>query len=516
MSYPTNKQISLDVYNNSIVYFNAKQGDAGSRYVEITCTENGKKIVIDKDSAKAYIKFKKADGKYGLNYAEVLSNGNIYFELTQQMLAVSGRARFDVILADAIGELIFNEDSGQIKVTDISIISTICFYVNVLSSTVDDTLIESANEFSGLTNAIAGNIALEKEVRDAEADRQEAEKQREADELIRQGNEEERITTFEKNEETRKDTFEANESERSNTFSDNESTRQSTFETNESERGTTFSNNESTRTSTFEASETERGITFSNNESTRQSTFEASESTRTSTFEASQTERSNTFSNNESTRQSTFEANESERTKIFNENEAKRQDNITGEEYRKANEIKRQDNITGEEYRKANEEARQKVFGKETDTVTDGTMYGVMNETIKLIGEGNSVIEETQVLLGTQDDEAGTNTLYGIKKELEATISESDKVSKRAEEAAQKCEDVVAGTGIVFTSDIVNNLTTTEEGKVLDATQGTELFAMITALQETIANMPQVYTGTTDPDNSLGNNGDYYLKLLEE
>ena len=68
----------------------------------------------------------------------------------------------------------------------------------------------------------------------------------------------------------------------------------------------------------------------------------------------------------------------------------------------------------------------------------------------------------------------------------------------------------------MYVEDIANNLTTTETGKVLDATQGKELLAMITALQESIVNMPKVHTGTTDPDNALGNNGDYYLKLLEE
>ena len=408
MSYPTKKQISLDIYNNNIVYFNAKQGDAGSRYVEITCTENGKKIVIDQESAQAYIKFKKPDGKYGLNHAEVLSNGCIYFELTQQMLAVSGRAQFDVLLFDSVGEFDFNEETGQIKVTDLCLLSTISFYVNVLSSTVDDTLIESSNEFSALTTTIAQSIATEKLIQENESERQENETDRQEKEAQRQDN----IT--------------------------------------------------------------------------------------------------------------------GEAYRIANENiriqeELKRQDNITGEAYRIANEniriqeeLKRQDNITGEAYRIANEAERQRIFGKETDSVDDETMYGVMNSTKQLIEEGNDVIEETQSLLGTKDDSSDVDTLYGIQKALQESVVDGDKAVQRANEAAQKCEDVASGTGIVFTTDIANNLTTTETGKVLDATQGTELLAMINALQETISNMPKVYSGANDPDNSMGNNGDYYLKLLTE
>lgn len=40
------------------------------------------------------------------------------------------------------------------------------------------------------------------------------------------------------------------------------------------------------------------------------------------------------------------------------------------------------------------------------------------------------------------------------------------------------------------------------------------LEVLLTQLQEKLNAMPQVHIGTTDPDSSLGNNGDYYLKLL--
>ena len=211
-----------------------------------------------------------------------------------------------------------------------------------------------------------------------------------------------------------------------------------------------------------------------------------------------------TFKKNEADRKSTFEASEESRKTAFEENEKKYQSAF------ESSEASRETTFNN------NEKERQRVFGIETDTAENGTMYGVMNSTKQLIEEGNAVIEETQELLGTKDDDSEVDTLYGIQKALQKSIKDSDAAEQRATEAAQKCEDVVAGTGIVFATDIANNLTTTETGKVLDATQGTELLSMITSLQQTIANMPKVHTGTTDPANTLGNNGDYYLKLLTE
>ena len=171
MSYPTIKKISLDIYNNLIVGFNAKQGDIGSRYVEITATENGKKIVLDAESVKVYIRYKKADGKVGLVNGTVQDDGAIIFEITQQMLAASGRCNFDVILAEATGHI--NVDGkGKLVVTDTSIISTMPFYINVLASSFDDTMIKSSSEFAALSKAISENIALASAVKDAEQERQ--------------------------------------------------------------------------------------------------------------------------------------------------------------------------------------------------------------------------------------------------------------------------------------------------------------------------------------------------------
>ena len=186
MSYPTNQKIVLDIYNNNIVYFNAKQGDTGSRYVEITCTEYGKKIVVDSSSTKAYIEYQKADGTYGLNDVTILSDGNLKVELTQNMLAVSGRCKFDIILAEAIGKIDLDKTSGKLIVTDATVISTMCFYVNVLASAIDHTMIEASNEFNAFVNAISRNIVLEKEM-------QENEKIRNANEETRISNETSRV-----------------------------------------------------------------------------------------------------------------------------------------------------------------------------------------------------------------------------------------------------------------------------------------------------------------------------------
>ena len=443
--------ISLDIYDTTIVSVVAKQYDTSSRFIEAICTENGTKINLDSETFKAIVVCNKPDDTVVVNNATILSNGNVLIELTQQMLAVAGQCSCDLMILAASGEINV-ENETDINMISSYALSTMTFQLNVVPFATSNEIITSTNDFKTFVDAINVSIAVEKDLKNAEALRVEAENKRQdgiTGETFRIANENIRIQE--------------------------ELKRQDNI--------------------------TGEAYRIANENIRIQEELKRQDNVTGEAYRIA----------NELKRQDDVTG---EAYRIANEE--KRQDNITGEAYRIANEEKRQDNITGEAYRIANETERQRIFGKETDSVDNGTMYGVMNSTKQLIEEGNDVIEETQNLLGTKDDSSDVDTLYGIQKALQESVVDGDKAAQRANEAAQKCEDVAAGTGIVFTTDIANNLTTTEIGKVLDATQGTELLAMITALQETIDNMPKVHTGTTDPDNSLGNNGDYYLKLLTE
>lgn len=319
MSYITTNHISLDIYNNSIICVNAKQYDTNARSVEVTCTENGKKIVLVQDEIKAYISCQKPNGQYVYNDATILENGNIQIELTQQMLAEAGKCKVDVMLLDADGEININKNN-ELVLLNSSVLTTMYFYINVLSSTVNHSDIESSNEYNALLHSMSRNVALEKELQENEYGiidengnviqdgRKQAEEKRVAAETVREKQEAERIKTFNDN-----------EANRQSTFTNNEAARQKTFTDNETERSKTFTDNEDKRQSDFKASEEYRSTTFSASETSRSNAFAESESNRKSTFEENEAKRQETFTTNESSRSTTFTESEESRTSVFNE-----------------------------------------------------------------------------------------------------------------------------------------------------------------------------------------------------
>ena len=103
------------------------------------------------------------------------------------------------------------------------------------------------------------------------------------------------------------------EEQRVSTFESNEQERAETFSQNESERDTAFKASEKNRSDTFDANDSRRENTFNTNEQERERTFETNESKRAETFNASESERTNTFESNEQNRQTTFEDNEQRR-----------------------------------------------------------------------------------------------------------------------------------------------------------------------------------------------------------
>lgn len=187
----------------------AKQSDANSRFINVTCTDHGKKVFIDKDYVSAFIRMKKSDGAYVYNNAEVLDDGTVLVTLTQQILVVYGKQTADIVLL-ATPDVTSDELNNLKSVNDfgnVSVISVMPFYLIVQSSSVDNSIITSTNEFDALTKATAEMIQLadstekaEKNRNDAENIRMDNENTRNSNEEIRKGNEGTRISE----EETRK------------------------------------------------------------------------------------------------------------------------------------------------------------------------------------------------------------------------------------------------------------------------------------------------------------------------
>lgn len=103
MALTTTKNISLDFYNNNLVTINAKQLDTAARYVNVTCTDYGKKAVLDPDTMSAFVRYKKSDGHKVFNDAFIQSDGTVQFELTQQMLASEGKQTVDLLIVATPG-----------------------------------------------------------------------------------------------------------------------------------------------------------------------------------------------------------------------------------------------------------------------------------------------------------------------------------------------------------------------------------------------------------------------------
>lgn len=167
------EQLTLDFNNNNIKTINAKQLDSSSRYVQITCTRKGKKVVLDATSG-ALIACKKPDGYYVLNDCEILEDGTVLVELTQQMLAVDGKCVADLLIfsgkfgdeVDIAGLLLTDDGDGNVTITGtndviqiisdngLSLLTTMSFYINVLRSVVAGSKIESSYEYDALIDGL--------------------------------------------------------------------------------------------------------------------------------------------------------------------------------------------------------------------------------------------------------------------------------------------------------------------------------------------------------------------------
>lgn len=183
----TLKKIYLDFQMHNVITVNAKQNDADSRYINITCTDHGKKVELDSSKVTAYVRYKKSDGKTVFNTTEILSDGTINVKLTQQMLAVSGRQKVDILIVTANGLSVdILEDEKTLEDLGVSVISTMMFYINVYPTVIEHSNVVSTDEFDALVKGVADLAATGKYMDDlktslesSESKRVEAETKRE-------------------------------------------------------------------------------------------------------------------------------------------------------------------------------------------------------------------------------------------------------------------------------------------------------------------------------------------------
>lgn len=198
MSLQVNKQLTLDFYDKKYVSINAKQYDALSRFILVTCCNQGDIFPINSNSNSAYVRYRKADDYGVFNRCVITDDGKILVELTEQMLAVAGNCYADLVILHKLSDNNdntdkFNEwydltskddDNGNVSIiystdfidteddnngnvsmddvniTDIitdgkySILSTMTFCVNVSETAYDNTEIESSYEYNALNDLL--------------------------------------------------------------------------------------------------------------------------------------------------------------------------------------------------------------------------------------------------------------------------------------------------------------------------------------------------------------------------
>lgn len=153
------REITVDFLNSRYIIINAKQHDSKSRFVRMTCTNVGQKVNLNPTDYSAFIRYRKSDGYGVFNKCIISTEGQIIFELTEQMLSTVGTSYADLVVID-VAKSDINDDltiisaDGRIIENNGSLASTMTFYINVLENPLNDWDIESTNEFSALNDLL--------------------------------------------------------------------------------------------------------------------------------------------------------------------------------------------------------------------------------------------------------------------------------------------------------------------------------------------------------------------------
>ena len=146
-------QLNVDFSNKKYISINAKQNDKESRFLEITCYDQGKLFPINNAEHFAYVRYKKADDYGVFNECEIKGN-RILVELTEQMLAAEGVCYADLVIVNR-GSAEMNHDTGEIVfINNTGILSTMTFCINVFETAIENSEFESTYEFDNLNRLL--------------------------------------------------------------------------------------------------------------------------------------------------------------------------------------------------------------------------------------------------------------------------------------------------------------------------------------------------------------------------
>ena len=152
MALQITTNINVDFYDKKYVLINAKQYDDSSRWIALTCYNQGDAFPLSSSKHSAYVRYRKADGYAVLNSCKINYKGEVLVELTEQMLAADGICYVDLVVINK-GHAMVNVDTGEIIAIDNTpILSTMAFRIDVHEAAVDNSEFESSYEYNALND----------------------------------------------------------------------------------------------------------------------------------------------------------------------------------------------------------------------------------------------------------------------------------------------------------------------------------------------------------------------------
>lgn len=154
MSAEIIREITVDFYGQKYLTVNAKQYDQASRFLSITCLNQGKTHLIDSNTCYAFVRYRKADDYGVFNQCVVTKDGKILVELTKQMLSAPGICYAEIVVVEKDDIVITGNPGEVIQPDEEAIKTTMTLYINVKASVTNNIGIESSNEFNALNELL--------------------------------------------------------------------------------------------------------------------------------------------------------------------------------------------------------------------------------------------------------------------------------------------------------------------------------------------------------------------------
>ena len=171
------QKITVDFYNNKIIFIRAKQYDKKTRYLIVSCTNNGTFIKFNPEDTICNLKMLTPDNRAIYNEEVINEDGTILVEFTESMLCSAGKGKIELNM--------LSKDYS-------TLISTMTIDIIIEPSVYDNDKVISSDEYNILDKIIVDGKKLILDLTTLETTLEENEEDRQRNENARKSNETER------------------------------------------------------------------------------------------------------------------------------------------------------------------------------------------------------------------------------------------------------------------------------------------------------------------------------------